>query len=520
MKSRWRSVTAGVLMANGAAMQQPAVTSRRTARPPSWRVSFVDWHCLQILRDNQLPTKSSATDFTKYKHSRRHVVGRLMLIAFGAAFCASQAGNAQSVPAPTSASDVPSEAPPTISLEQGFENWLTQPTMTGDWGGLRTELSQAGFNIHGSYIGEYAYNFSGGKRIGGDYAQQWSWGVDVDMGKVAGLTGGTFHLNFNAQEGRSTSADYIGNRLAVQEVFSSGENLRITALSYEQKLFGKTLVLKGGYLVMGDDFARTPILCIFENVAFCAHPQSLPNDSGWTDYPNSRWGGEAIVNLPHEIYAETAIADVNPTYALHQNGLKFSLDGSTGVLFAAEVGKTIHLGPAAMPGHYKIGGYYDTSSAPGIAAPHLTYSGRYGGYIMGDQMVWNFKPGTDRGLVVAANVTVNDKRTSQIGPYFTLALIAQGLFAARPHDSIGIGYVRDFVNRNLVRLQDAELAGEGVLDPNLALGENIVEIAYSLQLTPWMTIHPNVQYIGNPGAFTFKRIPNAWVFGLHIGLMF
>jgi len=121
---------------------------------------------------------------------------------------------------------------------------------------------------------------------------------------------------------------------------------------------------------------------------------------------------------------------------------------------------------------------------------------------------------------VVANATVNDKRTSQIGPYFTAALIAQGPFAARPRDSIGIGYVRDFVNRNLVQRETTELEAEGVVNPDLALGENILEIAYGLQVTPWMAIHPNVQYIGNPGAFTFTHIPNAWVFGVHVGLIF
>jgi porin len=451
---------------------------------------------------------------------RRHAVGLFILMAFGVVICTSEPGNAQSQPTSLSAVNPPSEVAPTVSLAQGLENWLAQPTMTGDWGGLRTRLAQEGFNFHGSYIGEYAYSFSGGERIGGDYAQQWAWGVDVDMGKVAGLTGGTFHLNFDQRAGRSTSADYIGNRIAVQEIFGAGSNLRITALSYEQSLFGNALILKAGYLVMGDDFAKTPILCLFENDAFCAHPQSLPNDSGWTDYPNSRWGGEAIVNLPENIYVETAITDVNPTYALHQNGLKLSLPGSTGVLFAGEIGKTVQLGPAALPGHYKIGGYYDTSTVPGIANPDLTYSGRFGGYILADQMVWSFKPGTNRGLIVVANATVNDKRTSQIGPYFTAALIAQGPFAARPHDSIGIGYVRDFVNRNLVQKESAELEAEGVLNPDLALDENIVEITYGLQVTPWMAINPNIQYIGNPGAFTFKHIRNAWVFGLHVGLVF
>jgi hypothetical protein len=46
-----------------------------------------------------------------------------------------------------------------------------------------------------------------------------------------------------------------------------------------------------------------------------------------------------------------------------------------------------------------------------------------------------------------------------------------------------------------------------VQNPELALGENIVELAYGLQVTPWMQIHPNVQYIGNPGAFFSSTSP-------------
>lgn len=434
--------------------------------------------------------------------------------------CVSQPGSAQSQSAAAGAANPSSGGPLTASFGQGLENWLTQSTMTGDWGGLRTRLSQDGFNFRGSYIGEYAYSFSGGRRIGGDYAQQFAIGMDVDMGKVAGWTGGIFHISFNAREGRNTTADYIGNKIDVQEIYGDAQNFRLAELSYQQSLFNDTVDLKGGWLVMGDDFGRTAILCDFENDAFCAHPVSLPTNSGWSDYPLAKWGGRIRFNLPDDVYAETAVIQVNPTYALHDNGFKLSLQGSTGVLIPVEFGKTVKLGAAELPGHYKVGAYYDTSEAPNITNSSLTYKGRYGGYILADQMVWSLAPGTDRGLIVVANATISDMRTSQIPFYFTAALVAQGPFNARPYDFIAIGYVRDVVNNNLISKEKSLLEAQGVEDPQLELGENIVELAYGLQATPWMQIHPNVQYIGNPGAFSFKHVPAAWVFGAHVGLTF
>jgi porin len=442
----------------------------------------------------------------------------LRLLTLGVLICISQPANAQPQSAPAVAAN-PATTPP-LSWGESLENWLTQSTMTGDWGGLRTRLSLAGFNFRGSYIGEYAYSFSGGKRIGGDYAQQFAVGMDVDMGKVAGLTGGTFHVSLSAREGRSTTADYIGNRIAVQEIYGDGENTRLAEFNYQQLLFNNVLDLKAGFIIMGDDFARTGILCDFENDAFCAHPVSLPTNSGWSDNPAGHWGGRVRVNLPDDFYAETAIVDVNPTYAANNQGFKVSLQGSTGVLVPVEFGKTVKLGSAVMPGHYKIGAYYDSSDAPDVTNPNLSYSGRYGAYILADQMVWSFEPGTDRGLIVVANLTISDKRTSPLPTYFTLALVAQGPIAVRPHDYIAIGYVRDPVNSRVINQQNALLAARGVQNPGLEQGENVVELAYGFQVTPWMQVHPNVQYIGNPGAFSFKHVPDAWVFGTHIGLTF
>jgi porin len=270
----------------------------------------------------------------------------------------------------------------------------------------------------------------------------------------------------------------------------------------------------------GDDFGRTGILCDFENDAFCAHPVSLPSNSGWSDYPLAHWGGRARVYLPDDIYAEIGVFDVDPPNSLHANGFKLSFRGSTGVIVPIEFSKTVLLGPAALPGHYKVGGYYDSSQAPDVTNTSMSYTGRYGGYILADQMVWSFQPGTDRGLIVVANATISDKRTATIPFYFTAALIAQGPFAVRPHDFIAIGYVRDLVNSNVISKENALLEAQGVQNPELELGENIVELAYGLQVAPWMQIHPNVQYIGNPGAFSFKHVTGAWVFGAHLGLTF
>lgn len=46
--------------------------------------------------------------------------------------------------------------------------------------------------------------------------------------------------------------------------------------------------------------------------------------------------------------------------------------------------------------------------------------------------------------------------------------------------------------------------------------EGVLEMVYGFQATPWLLIHPNVQYVMDPGTFAYKHTPNAWAFGLQI----
>jgi porin len=429
------------------------------------------------------------------------------ILLTGAAFITlTNAAPAQTVPAP---------AP---------YNILTSPALTGDWNGGRTKLKRDGITISGSYTGEFADALSGGKRSGNDIASQFGLGMDVDLGKLAGLNGAILHFAVNQRVGRNTSADDIGNKLAVQEVYGAGETLRIVEMSYEQKLDGDQIDTKAGFYPMGNDFAGTALLLDFQNVGFCVHPQNLPGSSGWSDYPTGKWGGR-IKYMPSgspTTYIQIGVFDVNPTYSAKANGLKTSLSGSTGALIPLEAEYTAALGAAAMPGHYKAGVYDDTSSVKNAAdvtsAQTAMQTGRYGAYLLVDQMFVSFDGTPKRGLIAFAQGSYSDPQTAVFESTLDAGLVAQGPFAVRPKDFIALGYVRAGLNNRTINAK--EFASHGVLS-GLSDGEGVVELGYGMQATPWLLVHPNMQYITDPGTFAYnKKLKNAWAFGLQAKVIF
>jgi len=390
---------------------------------------------------------------------------------------------------------------------QNLQDWLNQSTMTGDWNGARTRLANDGITFKLGYVGEFAEAMSGGERQGNGYAQALYYGTHIDLGKLAGLDGTALEFAFNTHIGHSVSAEEIGNQLAVQEIYGGGETTRVTAISLEHTTFDKRLFLKAGFFVIGNEFAYSTLGCTFQNLGFCAHPQNVSHSSGLANNPQGRWGGLVELNVTPDLYVKAGVFDSNPTYTEHGNGLKVSLSGSTGALFPVELGYKVM--QQTLPGFYRVGGYYDTSRAQDVTSATEFDKGRFGFYFLAEQMLVSFG-GPKRGLLDLTSVSYSDPSTATFRGSMSYGLIAQGAFAARPDDYINIGYTRAILNQRAIDAK--ETASDGTLT-DLSSGEGVIEAGYGFQATPWLMLHPNLQYVMNPGTFSYKHFPNAWVFG-------
>ena len=120
-------------------------------------------------------------------------------------------------------------------------SWLTQATLTGDWGGARTALEDDGITLRAHFTTESAANPVGGIRQAARYTQQVEFGADLDLGRLIDDQGGAIQITFTDRVGRSLSADAIGNQFAVQELYGAGQNFRLAELNYQQNLFADKL---------------------------------------------------------------------------------------------------------------------------------------------------------------------------------------------------------------------------------------------------------------------------------------
>src|SRR5262249_35756367 len=88
-------------------------------------------------------------------------------------------------------------------------------TLTGDWGGLRSELERNGVTIPLNYTSDFLANVRGGIGPGAVGIGIFQPQLDLDLQKLMGWDGGKFHTHGLVTHGPFFSPTYLGNFLAV-----------------------------------------------------------------------------------------------------------------------------------------------------------------------------------------------------------------------------------------------------------------------------------------------------------------
>jgi porin len=154
------------------------------------------------------------------------------------------------------------------------------------------------------------------------------------------------------------------------------------------------------------------------------------------------------------------------------------------------------------------------------SAEHAGDGGIYG---MIDQMLYRV-PGTDdQGLsaFVRAGGVPNDRNL--INFYADGGIVYKGITPGRPDDKVGVAAALARVGDN-ARGLDADIGQFGNFYHPVRSSEAMIEMMYQAQLTPWLMVQPDLQYIVNLGGGvlnpdgTLRK--NAWVIGIRSTINF
>ncbi len=445
-----------------------------------------------------------------------------------------------------------------------------------DPGGWRGALADRGVVLGVLYTGEVFGNPVGGYRQGAVYDGLLTLGLDVDFAKLAGLPGLKFHALAYNPHGVSGTDRYVHdlNRFSSIDAFDS---IRLFELWAEASLFGNVVNLRAGQLAVDAEFAATQGGALFVHSNDGALP-SLTLNVPTPDYPQAVPGVRLRLNTPDArcyfqggVYSGNANADrdgdpdpgFHPGTAYNDDGIRFPISGNQGLFSIYEVGFLLNSGQDArgLPGAYRVGGFFDTDGVSdrrfdarglSLADPRSTgrprrHDGDGGVYAVAEQVVYR-PPGAGGGqredVSQTAAAPVGNAEDSSLtggatpsGPelrvfgrasfappdrnlvdcYLETGLNYRALLPGRGRDVFGLGFTYTDLSGDVRRAARDANHFQGT-HQRLPDYEGVLEATYQINVSPWLQVQPDLQYIVHPGGS--PRYGNALILGVRSVITF
>lgn len=372
-------------------------------------------------------------------------------------------------------------------------SWGKLVGATGDWEGYRSQLSQAGVSLFGSYESESAGNPVGGEDHKFRYTHNIGAGIALDLGSLLGLTDTYFLASASERTGNSLSYD-IPNFFQVQQIYGH-QTIRLVNLTLEKLLFDRKLDVVGGRVNALDDFATSPLYCYAQNLGFCGNPLSIPVNASVPSYPGAAWGIRARYEPTPQFYSMTGAYNTYLNFRDDKyHGVDFSFRHNSGVAIMEELGYSpASLRDLGYPGTIKFGGLYDSE-------PRLQFeSGQMRGgtwqIYLTDQQRLLPRPenavNAHQGLWGFAAFTYAPPKMNTLEFFTDGGLLYFGLIPGRPRDELGLFGIWGQFSSDLAESQRAS-------NQPVMTHESIIEANYMFIVTPSLSVQPDIQGVFRP----------------------
>ena len=438
---------------------------------------------------------------------------------------------------------------PASKFAAAEEGLFEQDKLTGDWGGTRKTLKDAGIDLGLSYIAETLSSPTGGLKQTPIYQGLLTPSLNLDLEKLVHWPGATFYTDAFQITGRGLSRNAIGNLLAVSTI-EALPSTRLHDLWLQQEVLDRQVSLRVGQIALDDEFYISQYSANFINSTFgCPDILSTDLPGGGPCYPFAVPGVRLRGAPTAGLTLSAAVFNGNPAppgpgdpQVRNSSGTNF-LIGEGGSLALAELAYSFDVAPdlSASLSDAKFGGWYHTAEFPdlrrdtlgrsladptsnGIAALH---HGNFGLYMVLDKMLWQPADAANRGLAGFLRVGGTPGDRNLISLEVDAGMTYKGLLPDRELDLMGVAASYGRIGSAARGLAGDAVRLTGVEQPARDY-ETVLELTYQLNVAPWWVLQPDLQLIFHPGGHVAspssapagQPIPNALVLGIRSTITF
>lgn len=358
---------------------------------------------------------------------------------------------------------------------------------SGDWFGLRSQLEDCGIEVAGGYTSDFTAPWSGNVPRGSFYLSLTDVNVAFDLETLLGLPRTIAYIDAYRIDGPNPSgASGVGDFQYYSNIANTPEVQQLAELWVETWLFDEVR-LKVGKVDFNSEFSFHEIGAEFVNSSAAIAPTIVY----YPTYPNPAMSVNAFWVPSERFYVGAGIYDGANAYGvqtgrLGPRGFFTNSDaGGDAYLLAAETGIGWTGQDRWGSGRISFGAYQHTATFQRFDGG--VDQGTQGVWLNFEQRLWRENPTEDdaQGVAVFAGYGLADQQVSLCGRSVAGGIEWAGPLPGRDFDMLGLGaFFADLSN---------------VAAANTPKNELELELFYKVQLTPAVSLKPELQWIQNAG---------------------
>jgi porin len=393
---------------------------------------------------------------------------------------------------------------------------LKSRTATGDWFGLRPALKDIGIETQFFYNNHFMSVWDGGRSTGGEKnSATIDWLTTFDLEKMKLLNDADVLIHVRDGWGYSINS-YTGTTRAldVNDDADGKQDLYIDQFWFRQFFLDHKVALQLGYLDFQTIVDRNAYANIedrqFMNTALDNNP-TFPT-AGATSL------GAALYVQPVDWYT-LILGTVDAQQPGHgapdpyyKPGFSTTFHDEAWFTSYVENDFVLKIPTARGPlvGNYRFGMVYDPRVRPIFVRRWERPDQRgqdYGWYLSFDQQVFRENDRDAQGLGWFFRYGWRHEDINQFDGFWSTGLSYTGLVPERDADTLGFGIAQLRTSDDFQAVRNAS-----------AGSETVYELYYAIQVTPWLVVTPDIQYVDNPGAN--DTLPHVIVAGVRVRMTF
>lgn len=407
-------------------------------------------------------------------------------------------------------------------------------TMSGDWGGARSELQAKGLLLEFAHKSDWLENPSGGMSRGSGWLKHTEIKAGINLETLLGWEAATVYLHYNFDSGTKMNSDYVGSFTGVDNIEVGQDRTGFFQAWVQKNLFAESLSVLVGLYPIDSEFYVTESSGIFIHPPYgMASEVAQVADNGRVAHSPpifnlSTFGIRTRYTSPNRTaYMMLAVNDAVPGDTLNEYSTHFYFDKQDGKFAIVEIGYTpLEAGhtfesvspdvAARMDPMIRLHEQYETLSktALGFWKYSASYNDlsetdaqgnplrrpRQGAYALWERTLFMEEADPAQGLAGFFRYGVANPDVHQSDWSGSMGLRYRGLLAGRDDDTAGIAITSSHASAKYRQLAAATYA------------ETVIEATYRTQLKPWLALQPVAQYIRQPNMDPLLQ--NVWVAGI------